>query len=83
MIKSRIMRWVRHVACIREICVKNFWLQYLKERDCSRDSGADGRIILEWILRKQNGGDMWLRIDLVVGSCEHSNAPPGSIEDRM
>jgi hypothetical protein len=29
---------------------KGFWLEYLKERDRLEDQGADGRIILKWIL---------------------------------
>jgi hypothetical protein len=38
----------------------------LREREHSEDLGVDGRIILEWILRKYGGklwtGCIWLRI---------------------
>jgi hypothetical protein len=32
-----------------------FWLENLKGRDHSQDLGRDGKIILEWILRKWIG----------------------------
>jgi hypothetical protein len=35
-----------------------FWSQNLKRRGQSEDLGADGKITLEWILRKQSG-KMW------------------------
>jgi len=31
---------------------RNFWLEYLKERNHLKELGIDGKIILEWILRK-------------------------------
>jgi hypothetical protein len=67
---------------------KNIWLEYLKGSDCSEDQGVDRRIILELILRKEIGGEgwtgfMWLGTGPVVGSCEHSNAPSGSIKGRV
>jgi hypothetical protein len=43
-----------------------FWLKSLKGKDHTEDLGVDGRIPLEWILKKQNGrawtGFIWLRI---------------------
>jgi len=43
-----------------------FWWGNLRERDHWGDPGADGRIILRWILRKWEGvvwtGWRWLRI---------------------
>jgi hypothetical protein len=33
-----------------------FWSENLKGRDRSEDLGADGRIILEWILRGDGRG---------------------------
>jgi hypothetical protein len=32
-----------------------FWSGNVKGRDFSEDLGIDGRIILEWIVRKQGG----------------------------
>ena len=43
-----------------------FWWGNLRERDHLGDPGVDGRIILEWIFRKFDGGKctyfIWLRI---------------------
>jgi hypothetical protein len=42
-----------------------FWLENLEGRDHSEEFGIDGKIILEWILRKLGGkvwsGFIWLR----------------------
>jgi hypothetical protein len=35
---------------------KGFWLEYLREGKHFEDPGVDGRIILEWIFKKWNGG---------------------------
>jgi len=44
----------------------HFWSENLKGRDHAEHLGIDGRIILEWILRKQVTkvwtGVIWLRI---------------------
>ena len=48
-IKSRRMRWVRHVALMGERKGHTgFWLGNLRERDHFEDPGLDGRIILRW-----------------------------------
>jgi hypothetical protein len=50
-------------------------------RDHLEDPGIDGRIILQWILRKQ-GRSMKIAFTglRIAGSCEHSNKPSGSIK---
>jgi hypothetical protein len=55
----------------------------LKRRDNSEDLGANGRIILEWMLVKLGGKVrircIRLRMERpVAGSCEHGNEPSGS-----
>ena len=53
-IKSRIMRWAGHLACIGggggEV-YRGFWWGNLKERDCLEDLGVDRKIILKWIFK--------------------------------
>jgi len=40
-----------------------FWWGNLKERDLMGDLGVDGRIILRWIIRKWDVGDMdWIEL---------------------
>ena len=66
-IKSRVMRWAGHVACMGErrgahrVLVGN-----LKEIDHLGDPDVDGRIMLSWILRNWYvgvwTGSNWLRI---------------------
>jgi hypothetical protein len=45
-----------------------FWSENPKGRDDSEDLATDGRIILEWILRKEGGkvqaGCIWLKIGM-------------------
>ena len=53
LIKSRIMRWMGHVARLgRGEVYTGFWWGNLKERDQLEDPGIDGRVILRWIFRK-------------------------------
>ena len=66
-VKSRIMRWVEHVARMgqgREFT--GFRWENLMGRDHWGDPDVDGRIILRWIFRKWEGvvgnGWSWLRI---------------------
>jgi hypothetical protein len=56
-IKSRRMRWARHVARMGrgEACT-GFWWRNLRGRDYWGDPGVDGRIILRRIFRKWNVG---------------------------
>jgi hypothetical protein len=55
-VKSRRMRWARHVARMgeREGCTE-FWLGNLRERDHWGNPDVDGRIILRWIFGKWEG----------------------------
>jgi hypothetical protein len=66
-IKSRIMRWVGHVACMgKAVVCTGFWWGNLRERDHLEYPGIDGRIILRWIFLKCDVGAwtglIWLRI---------------------
>jgi hypothetical protein len=71
-IKSRRMRWARHVACMGkgEVCT-GFWCGNLRERDRWGDPGVDGRIMLGWNLKKWDVGVRtelgWLRIGIGDG----------------
>jgi hypothetical protein len=66
-VKSRRMRWARHVAPMGrgEVCT-GFWRGNLRGRDRWGDRGVDGRIILRWIFKKWEvgvrTGFCWLRI---------------------
>jgi len=66
-IKSRRMRWARHVARMGrgEACT-GFWWGNLGERDQWGDPGLDGRIRIKMIFRKWDvgiwTGSSWLRI---------------------
>jgi hypothetical protein len=52
-IKSRIMRWVGHVAGMgREKVQTGFWLGNLRETDHLEDILVHERIILKWIFKK-------------------------------
>jgi hypothetical protein len=72
MIKSRNMRWAGHVARMGkgEVCTGFSWGN-LREGDRWGDPGIDGRIILEWIIKKCNVGVRtglgWLRIGIHGG----------------
>jgi hypothetical protein len=52
-----------------------FWLENLKGGGHLEDLVVDGKIILEWILRKQGRevwiGFIWLRIWTKQSYCEH------------
>jgi hypothetical protein len=56
-IKSRRVRWARHVARMgrEELCTGFFWGN-LRKRDHLADPDLDGRIILRWIFRKWDVG---------------------------
>jgi hypothetical protein len=60
-IKSRRMRWARHVARMGiGKAYTGFWWGNLRERDHLEDTGVDGRIILRWIFRNWDGGMDWI-----------------------
>jgi len=66
-IKSRRMRWARHVARMGTVeAYTGFWWRNLRERDHLEDPSVDGRMILRWICRKWDvglwTGLSWLRI---------------------
>jgi len=59
-----------------------FLSENLKERDHTEDPGIDGKIILEWVLRKYgarlDSSALWQ--GPVVGPCKHGNEPSGSLK---
>jgi len=66
-IKSRRMRWAKHVARMGRIEVRiGFRWGKLGERYHLEDPGIEGRIILKWVFRKWDvglwTGSSWLRI---------------------
>jgi hypothetical protein len=63
------------------INVGSVGLENMMRRDHSEDLGADGRIILEWILGKWGGKvwnrRIWLEIGISGCSSEHGNETSG------
>jgi len=71
-IKSRRIRWTRHVACIGERRVDTgFCWGKLREKNHLEVPDVNGRIILRWIFRKWDlgvwTGLSWLRNGTVGG----------------
>jgi hypothetical protein len=57
LIKSRRMRWVGHLAHIKDKrCAYRGLVGKPEERDHFEDPGVDGRIILKWIFKKWDWG---------------------------
>jgi len=63
-IKSRIMRWVGHVACMGERrCMYRVLVGEPEGKRPLGRPGVDGRIILRWIFRKWDVGGMdWIEL---------------------
>jgi hypothetical protein len=65
-IRSRRMRWVRHVACMveRRVVYRVLVGKFERKRPLRRPRPIHGRITLRWIFRKWDGGVwnglMWL-----------------------
>jgi hypothetical protein len=61
----------RHVACMGEKDMHTGFLENLKGREHLEDLCIDGRIILEWILKKLDGsvwiGSIWIRVGTMAG----------------
>jgi hypothetical protein len=57
---------------------------FLKERDRSKELCRNEKLILKWMLEKQDGkvrkGFIWLRIGTSGGCCEYGNEPSGYIK---
>jgi hypothetical protein len=59
-IKWRRMRWVGHLACMGEVAkAYNVLIGKCEGRDYLEDPSIDGKIKLEWILRKY-GRKVWI-----------------------
>ena len=63
-IKSRRTRWAPHVARMgKRRGAYRVLLGKPEERDRLKDPGVDGRIILRWIFRKRDMGDVnWIEL---------------------
>ena len=63
-IKSRRTRWARHVARMgKRRGAYRVLLGKPEERDRLKDPGVDGRIILRWIFRNRDMGDVnWIEL---------------------
>jgi hypothetical protein len=62
----------------------SFGWENLKERESFEDLGLDWRIVLKWVLKKEDGvawpGLIWLRTEKVVDCYEHGNTTLGCIK---
>jgi hypothetical protein len=58
----------------------------MQARDHWEELGVGGRIILNWMLRKEGWREwtkfIWLRAGPLAGSCEHSNEPSGTTKGK-
>jgi hypothetical protein len=87
-VKSRRMRWARHVARMGEErkCTRLLW-ESPKERDHLEDQDIGGKMGSEWILGRLAWG---CRLDstglgqgLVAGCCECGDEPSGSCATEL
>jgi hypothetical protein len=78
------MRLAGHVVRIGETRNSYILVENLNGNDYFGDQGVDGRILLPWILRKQEvrmwTGFIWLGIGRVVSSVKHGIEPLSSIK---
>ena len=74
------MRWAGYVARMENAEVLSKFLQvHLQERDLKVGLGVDGRVILEWILKKQVSIRFGTEKGLLESPCEYGIKPPGLI----
>jgi len=65
-------------------CIQSFGGETEEKRSLGRRKHVDGRMNLQWILKKWDGsvwtGLIWLRIWQVVSFCDNINESSGSIK---